>query len=111
MAHTNTVVGIFRSVEAANAARDGLLAAGIEEARMVMSAPITDDGIGGEYPGQSFENQPGQSRQDSENARYGEAIRSGLCTLSVDTESTAQHDEVAAILCKSGASNTVRPPE
>jgi hypothetical protein len=111
MDKANTIVGIFRNERAARAARDRLIAAGIPERRMVVSRTLTDDGIAGEYPRQSFENQPGQPPSESASARYGEAVRSGACTLSVESESAAQREEITAVLRRNGAFNAVSPPE
>ena len=52
-----------------------------------MSAPLTEDGIAAEAPGQSYENQSYEpDPEDSQLARYTEAVLTGACVLSVATE-------------------------
>jgi len=105
-----TVVGVFGSPAAAEQARFVLLDAGVPENRIALSATLTDDGIGAEAPGQSFENQPGQPRADSEVARYGEAVRTGGCVLSVFTRSEEEKQYVEQLLLRNRAHHTVIRP-
>jgi len=98
-----TVVGIFASAAAAEDARGALLKAGVPENRIALSATLTDDGIAAEYPGQSYENQPGQPAADSAMARYGEAVRSGGCVVSVFTRSEEEKQYVEQLLLQSRA--------
>ena len=98
-----TVVGIFASAAAAEEARGALLRAGVPENRIALSATLTDDGIAAEAPGQSFENQPGQPAGDRAMARYGEAVRSGACVVSVFTRSEEEKQYVEQLLLRSRA--------
>lgn len=75
-----------------------------------LARPLTDDGIGAEAPGQSFENQPGQPRADSEVARYGEAVRTGACVLSVFARSEEEKQYVEQLLLRNQAHHTVIRP-
>ena len=104
-----TVVGVFASPAAAEEARAALIEAGVPESRMALSAGLTDDGIAAEAPGQSFENQPGQPA-DRETARYGEAVRTGACVVSVFTRSEEEKQYVEQLMLKKQARHTaVRP--
>ena len=105
-----TVIGVFGSPAAAEQARGVLLEAGVPEIRIALSAILTDDGIGAEAPGQSFENQPGQPPADSKVARYGEAIRTGACVLSVFTCSEEEKQYVEQLLLRNRAHHTVIRP-
>lgn len=98
-----TVVGIFASTAAAEDARSALLEAGVPESRIALSATMTADGIAAEAPGQSFENQPGQPAADRAMARYGEAVRSGACVVSVFTRSEEEKQYVEQLLVRSRA--------
>jgi hypothetical protein len=104
-----TIVGVFANPAAAEVARGVLLDAGVPESRIAFSALLTEDGIAAEVPGQSFENQPGQE-PDHATARYGEAVRSGACVVSVFTRSEEEKQLVEALLRRSQAHRTaVRP--
>jgi hypothetical protein len=105
-----TVVGVFDSSVAAEQAKVALLEAGVPEARMALSVPMTDDGIAAEAPGQSFENQPGQPPAESRAARYGEAVRSGACVLSVFTRSEEEKQYIEQLLLRYRAHQTTTPP-
>lgn len=104
-----TVVGIFASAAAAEEARAALLRVGVPESRMALSAGLTEDAIAAEVPGQSYENQPGQPA-DPAGARFGEAVRSGACVVSVFTRSEEERQLVEELLRRSRAYRTaVRP--
>jgi hypothetical protein len=106
---SQTVVGIFDSLPAAEAARGTLLQAGIPEARIALSAELTADGVAAEAPGQSFENQPGQGA-DRKQAQYGEAVRSGGCVVSVFIRSEEEKQYVEGLLrAKRACRTTIRP--
>lgn len=105
-----TVVGVFASRAAAEEASSALLLAGVPQARMALSAGLTDDGIAAEVPGQSFENQPGQPAADSAIARYGEAVRAGGCVLSVFTRSEEERQYVEQLLLRNHAQRTALRP-
>lgn len=106
---TKTVVAVFDSVPAAEAAKGELLREGVPEARIALSASLTDDAIGAEAPGQSFQNQPGQ-RADRDTARYGEAVRSGGCVLSVFARSDEEGHYLERLLQRRQAYRTgIRP--
>ena len=98
-----TVVGVFASEAAAEDARGVLLRAGVHESRIALSAGLTADGIAAEAPGQSYENQPGQPARDSRTARYGEAVRTGGCVVSVFTRSEEEKQYVEQLLRRNRA--------
>jgi hypothetical protein len=106
---SQTVVGVFGSPAAAEEARGVLLDLGIPESRVALSAMMTGDDIGAEAPGQSYENQPGQPPSDSASARYGGAVRTGACALSVFTRSEEEKQYVEQLLLRNGAHLTTRP--
>jgi hypothetical protein len=94
---TRTVVAVFDGVPAAEAAKGALLREGVPEARIALSGGLTDDAIGAEAPGQSFENQPGQ-RAEREMARYNEDVRGGGCVLSVFARSDEESHYLERLL-------------
>jgi hypothetical protein len=102
------LTGIFDTVSAAERARDALVAEGIARERITLSALQTRDGIAAEAPGQSYENQAGADRESVERGRFGSAIRSAVCALTVDA--AGEKDRVAAILESRGAREVTRPP-
>jgi hypothetical protein len=105
----HTVVGVFASPAAAEEARGALLQAGVPGSRIALSAGLTEDAIAAEAPGQSFENQPGQPA-DRETARYGEAVRTGGCVVSVFTRSEEEKQYVEQLLLHKHAHRTaIRP--
>jgi hypothetical protein len=93
-----TVVAVFDSMPAAEGAKATLMRAGVPEQRIAVSAGLTDDGIAAEVPGQSYENQPGQPAEESEAARFGEAVRTGACVVSVLARSDEEIDYVTQLL-------------
>ena len=97
------MVGVFGSPAAAEQARGALLDAGVPASRLALSAPLTEDGIAAEAPGQSYENQPGQASDEIEAARYGESVRTGACVLSVFTRSEEEKQYVERLLRRNGA--------
>jgi hypothetical protein len=104
------VVGIFRTPAQAEAARAALLGSGLPADALAL-APVTgDDGVADEYPGESYENQPGQPEAENSSARYAEAIRSGACVLSVETRDGFDRAHIAALLQARGAMHTLSPP-
>ena len=109
MSHHQQIAGVFDTVQAAEQARAGLVAEGIDARRIAISA-TTADALAGEHPGHTFENQPGQSREDSVAARYGAAVRGGGCVLTVDTESPGEGRRVGELLRERGARDVAVPP-
>jgi hypothetical protein len=103
---SQTMVGMFDTVSAAEQAKMGLLEAGIREDRIALSADLSEDAIAGEAPGQSYENQPGQSPDDSARAGFGVAVRSGVCVLSVKAESNADGKYIEQLMRQKGARRT-----
>jgi hypothetical protein len=101
-----TVVAVFDSRPAAEIAKATLLRAGVPESRIAVSAGLTDDGIAAEAPGQGYENQSGQPAEQAEAARFGEAVRSGACVVSVLARSDEETDYVAALLRRERAYRT-----
>jgi hypothetical protein len=104
-----TIIGVFASPAAAEEAAIALREAGVPESRMAISATLTEDGIGAESPGQSFENQPGQP-QDRDDARFAQAVRGGTCVLSVFARSDEEMHLVQQLLRQKHAYRTaIRP--
>lgn len=100
---SRTVVGVFDTTDAARRAQLALVEAGIAENRITMSVDLTQDALAGEAPGQSYENQPGQSAHDSAAAPYSEAVRTGACVLSVEAESQAEGKRIERLMRELGA--------
>ena len=98
MIGAKTVMAVFESMPAAEGAKATLMRAGVPEKRIAVSAHLTDDGIAAEVPGQSYENQPGQPAEEREAARWGEAVRSGACVVSVLARSDEESDYVTQLL-------------
>jgi hypothetical protein len=110
-----TVSGVFDSVQAAEEARRVLVDAGVPQRRTAVSSHLTADGIAAEAPGQSFENQPGQGAghavlegsREKRAARFGEAVRSGACVLSVHARSDEERLMVEELMRRQGAYRTL----
>jgi hypothetical protein len=98
-----TVSGVFDSLPAAERARVAMLEAGVAEQRIVLSRALTEDGIAGEAPGQSYENQPGQpsDAQAARVARTAAAARRGACVLSV-TGPEQDQERIDRLMQRSG---------
>jgi len=103
------VIGVFNSVGAAEEARAALLRSGLAPHSVTLSVDLTADSVAAEAPGQSFANQPGQPAGDSACADYGEKIRTGACTVSVEP-GAASRVAVEKILQASGAHITTQRP-
>src|SRR5690606_2903387 len=97
-------------------AKRQLVAAGVQQGRILMSAPAWQDDVAGEAPGQSYENQPGQGSggwlglrgeragaSERRAARHGEAVRSRPCVVSVDAASRREQKDIAQLLYRHGA--------
>jgi hypothetical protein len=110
MAGPSFIVGVFRDPRDAQAARAALLHRGLPEEALALARVTGDDGVADEFPGESYENQPGQSEHGNAAARYGEAIRSGVCTLSVEPREGFDPESIAALLEAHRAMRTLRPP-
>lgn len=113
------LVGLFPSVEAGQRARQALVAAGIDEQRMVLSANLLADGIAAEYPGQAYENQDYPSSDqvrapggwtDTDQARYGSEVRSAACILNVRLDSRTELARVSGLLVQAGARRALTRP-
>jgi hypothetical protein len=109
-----TIAGVFDSVGAAEQTRAILMEAGVPPRRIALSSDLTADGIAAEAPGQSFENQPGQGSgdavlggQEKRSARFGEAVRAGVCVLSVHARSQEERLVVQELMRRNGAHRTV----
>jgi hypothetical protein len=110
-----TISGVFDSVAAAEQARAILMEAGVPVRRIAVSSDLTADGIAAEAPGQSFENQPGQGAgsavlegsREKRAARFGEAVRSGACVLSVHARSAEERLMVEELMRRNGAHRTL----
>lgn len=107
-----TAVGVFDSVSAAEKAKAGLLKSGIQEERIALSGNLTDDDIAAEAPGQSYEHQTyaGSDKTDTHRARYGEAVRTGACVLSVESSSGGDCRQLQQLLKREGARITMERP-
>ena len=104
------VSGVFDTVDSAERARADLLEEGIEGQRISLSALQTDDGIAAESPGHTFENQPGQTGKSSAAARYGAAVRTGSCVLTVHAHSSAERERSSELMRACGAREIASPP-
>lgn len=104
------VVGIFRTPAEAEAARAALLGTGLPQDALALASITGDDGIADEYPGQSYENQPGEPEAENAAARYGEAVRSGAYALSVEPRDGFDRARIAALMQARGAVRTLSPP-
>ena len=107
-----TAVGIFESVGAAEKAKEELLRTGVSPERIFLSRNLTDDDIASEAPGQSYEHQTyaGSDRADTQRARYGEAVRTGACVLSVASTSRGDCRQLQSLMKREGARLTMERP-
>ena len=103
------ITAIFDTVRAAQEARDALVREGLDADSIALSVSQTADGVAAEAPGQSFESQPGQSERDSAAARYGTAVRSGTCALTLD-DAAGNTARLTRLLTAQGARQVVTPP-
>lgn len=114
-----TVVGIFDSPSDAEKVKDELLEAGVARHRIVVSRLLSEDDIGAEAPGQSYQNQqPGDDAGDSdwlgsvmgktpEPHKFGEAVRRGACVVAVAARSHLDKKQIAELMRRNGARDTV----
>jgi hypothetical protein len=105
-----TIVGVFDSLKAAETARSALVKCGIPGERIAVSRDMSEDDIAAEAPGQLYENQPGQSADDSAWARYGEFLRVGTTVVSVELPSRRERMYVEDLLRRNGARGTAERP-
>lgn len=96
-----TLVGVFQDPRAGEAAL-GAVRDVAATCRARISRLNTEDGIAGEAPGQSFENQPGQAAGEGDEARRAEALRSAACAVSVSCEAP-QAEPIRRVLKAAGA--------
>jgi hypothetical protein len=94
------IAGLFDSLEAAEQAKTALVQAGVAQGRPCVSRSLTEDAVAAEAPGQSYENQTGE---DPDTAKFGEAVRSAVCVVSVKVDSRHQAALAAALLRRHGA--------
>jgi hypothetical protein len=108
-----TAVGVFESVNAAEKARTELVRSGVTEDRIALSGNHTDDDIASEAPGQSYEHQTygGSDTTDSHRARYGEAVRTGACVLSVASSSVGDCRQLLRLMKREGARVAMEHPD
>jgi hypothetical protein len=105
------VTGVFGTMEAAERIRQRLITQGVAEGRITLSRPITEDPIAGEWMGESYENQPDQGLgapqepDTSGEAHYNEAVRAGVCVVSVDVDGD-DADAIEQALRAAGARET-----
>jgi hypothetical protein len=108
---TDRLTAIFETREGAERARAALLDEGVARDRIAISIPETGDGIAAEAPGETYENQPGEDEESARRGRFGSAVRSAACTLTVEgASSEAERARIGAILESRGAREVVRPP-
>ena len=106
-----TVMGIFDRPDDAEKLKEELLEAGIARHRIVISRLVTEDGIAGEAPGQSYENQ--HASDDSfvgevpDPEKFGEAVRGSACVVSVVARSPLDREHIARLMLRHGARQTV----
>jgi hypothetical protein len=87
-----TVLGIFDSPDAAEKAMDELLHAGIARHRIVVSGPVSyDDTVGSIPDPQSFD----------------EVVPSGSCVVSVAARTHVEKKDIAELLRRHGARDTI----
>ena len=103
------IAGMFDSTDSAERAKAELARVGIEDHRVTLSINLTQDPIGAENPGQSYENQDDGS-SDRDAARYAEAVRSAVCVLTVRVDDGLDQEQVAAILHRQGARRAIARP-
>jgi hypothetical protein len=113
------LVGLFASVDAGQRARQALVAAGIDEQRIVLSANMLEDAIAAEFPGQAYENQDYASSDqvrapggwtDRDQARYGSQVRSAACIVNVRLDSRTDLARVSVLLVQAGARGALTRP-
>jgi hypothetical protein len=107
-----SITGVFGSMTAAEQLRRQLIDAGVAPGCITISRPLTEDPIAGEWLGQSYENQPGQGsgapaeRDTNDEAKYNEAVRSGVCVVSVDVEASSDRGSIERAMRDAGARET-----
>jgi hypothetical protein len=92
---------VFGNAPAAERARDELVRLGME--RVAISRCLTEDGIAAEAPGQGYDNQPGQRREEADLAPYVDAVLSGAFVLTVEVETAGEARSAEAVLRRNGA--------
>lgn len=99
------LVAVFASAQAAEAAKQHLLRAGLAEAQVTVSRRLTDDGLAAEAPGQSymsmFEGGDGISE-----AVYADAVHAAGAVLSVEVDGRSSPKVIAELLAREGATQT-----
>lgn len=108
MARTNLVTGAFATTSDADRARSLLLAAGIPEKCIALSADLSADDVAAECPGQSYANQPGQTAGGEVAEGEADTAHVGACVLRVDLEPKMDRDSVELILRQCGAQRPFR---
>lgn len=107
---SETMVGVFASVGAAERAKAALMESGVESDRIAISAPLTEDAIAAEAPGQSYENQA-YATPDAAQTRYNEAVRTGGCVLTVHSASSDERKRIEDIMRRTGARIALKRPD
>lgn len=106
-----TVVGIFDSPGDAEKVKDELLEAGVAAHRIMVSRLLAEDDIAAEAPGQSYENQ--HPADESLVGRlpapepFAEAVRGGACVVAVVARSHLDKKQIAELMRRYGARDTV----
>lgn len=107
---SETMVGVFASVGAAERAKAALVDYGVQNSRIAISINLTEDAIAAEAPGQSYENQP-SATADVAQSRYNEAVRTGGCILSVHSASSDERKRIGDIMRRTGARIALERPD
>jgi hypothetical protein len=113
------VAGMFGSVHCAERAKAELERMGIPGHAIALSVNLTDDPVGAEFPGQSYENQNYRSSDqidvggwtDTERARYAEEVRSAACVVTVRVQDDMDDGLISAILRREGARRAMSRPD
>jgi len=102
------VEALFDNRETAERVYAALMRAGIQHSRIAMSVDHSADPLAGEYPGQSYENQPGQdsSARARDVARRNEAVRAGAVLVTVETGSEEEARAVESLITGGGGRRT-----
>lgn len=103
MTSRNIVIGAFASPSDAEQAKSRLVAAGIADSSIALSADLAADALAAECPGQSYTNQPGQPPTENFTAAGADTAHVGGCVLRVELAPNADRVAVETIMRESGA--------
>jgi hypothetical protein len=114
-----TIAGIFGSRRCAERAKAELERMGVPGRSIALSVNLTDDPVGAEFPGQTYENQDYRSSEkidvggwtDTDRARYAEEVRSAACVVTVRVQDEIDEGVISAILRREGARRAMSRPD